>query len=130
MDNIEVTMKIGTIGDVYTGGVVRKHPDASYKCYYGVYNMLNSTGEGCDEQKGLRYYYHEVNLEDMFDNSAKRDPRWNWTGTITGDKVTGAARRVNSNYIVDPERLIESIESKGNKIYTDKQTQDREMDYS
>ena len=132
MDNIEVTMKIGTIGDAYrtTSAKITKHPDASYKCYYGVYNMLNSTGEGCDEQKGLRYYYHEVNLEDMFDDSAKRDPRWNWTGTITGDEVTGAARKVNSNYIVDPERLIESIESKGNKIYTDKQTQDREMDYS
>ena len=70
------------------------------------------------------------NLEDIFDDSAKRDPRWNWTGTISGNTVTGSASRVNKNYIVDPERLIASIEAKGNKIYTDKATQDQETDYS
>lgn len=78
------------------------------------------TGGG-GENKGIRYYYREIDLNDVFPNN--RNPRWNWTGTITanGDgtsKVTGAANNDDSGYIVDPTRLIYDIESKGESIYT------------
>ena len=64
---------------------------------------------------GLRYYYHEIDLNDVF---RERQPRWNWTGTINANGlVTGAANNSDLSYIVDPERLIASIESKGNAIY-------------
>ena len=126
VDNIRIDFEIGTLGDVYkAGGTIKSFNPSGYNCYYGVYNMIKNdtpdTGKG-----GLRYYYHEINLEDVFDN---REPRWNWTGTITGNKVTGAAAKIDG-YIVDPEKLIASIESKGYNIYTDEGTQSQELDYS
>ncbi len=66
---------------------------------------------------GLRYYYREIKLTDVFPNDRK--PRWNWTGTVLANgETTGAANNDNSAYIVDPQKLIESIESKGESIWT------------
>lgn len=120
-DNINVSFEFESLNDAF--GDNTKHVTSKYDCYYGVYNMLDNNNK-C-EKPGLRYYYHEINLEKIFD---KRDPRWNWTGTINGNQVTGAAKKIDG-YIVDPERLIASIEQKGYNIYEDQAVQAQEMDY-
>lgn len=120
-DNINVSFEFESLNDAF--GDEKQHVTSKYDCYYGVYNMLDNNNK-C-EKPGLRYYYHEINLEKIFD---KRDPRWNWTGTINGNKVTGAAKKIDG-YIVDPERLIASIEQKGYNIYEDQAVQAQEMDY-
>ncbi len=66
---------------------------------------------------GLRYYYREIKLTDVFPND--RRPRWNWTGTILANgTTTGAANNSDPSYIVDPTKLIEAIEAKGESIWT------------
>lgn len=77
-----------------------------------------------NKHKGPRYYYREIKLSDVFPNG--RDPRWNWSGTIKGDTATGAASNKDISYIVDPMKLIESIEEKGDTVFTDSS----EIDYN
>ena len=138
-DNIKVNFEFTSLEDSYKQPSNIKHVSSKYDCYYGVYNMLkggkqdNSCNDGGNGiGGGLRYYYHEINLDDIFDETGpnKRIPRWNWTGTITKDgKATGAAAYIRNDYIVDPERLIKSIESNGNKLYTDEAIQQKEIEY-
>lgn len=78
---------------------------------------------------GLKYYYREIDLTDVFPNG--RNPRWNWSGTIYTNTdgssyTTGASNNDNLAYLVDPTKLIQSIESKGNSIFTNT----NEDDYS
>lgn len=84
-----------------------------------------SDGNGNGTKFGIRYYYREIKLTDVFPND--RNPRWNWTGTILSNGiVTGAANNTNKSYLVNPKQLIEEIEKKGNSIYSS----DDEIDYS
>ena len=78
---------------------------------------------------GFRYIFRPITLTDMFPNN--RNPRFNWTGTITSDgKATNAALTKDKSgysYAVDPEKLISSIQSKGYSIYTDSSEVDYEF---
>lgn len=87
------------------------------------------TSGSSSEGSGLRYYYREIYLEPekngyggVFPNG--REPRWNWTGTIKNGQVTGAANNEDSSYIIDPEKLIEDIESKGDTIFDEESEYD------
>lgn len=78
---------------------------------------------------GFRYIFRPITLTDMFPNN--RNARFNWTGTITSDgKATNAALtkdKAGYSYAVDPEKLINSIQSKGYSIYTDSSEVDYEF---
>ena len=74
-----------------------------------------------------------IKLTDVFPNN--RSPRWNWTGTITKNSdgstiTTGASNNEDPAYLVDPEKLTESIESKGDSIFTDASEVDYEYTLS
>ena len=81
----------------------------------------------------MKYYYREIYLEKekngiygVFPNGRK--PRWNWTGTVNANgTVTGAASNKDPSYIVDPEKLIQDIEDKGDSIYTNSSEYDYEF---
>lgn len=113
-------------------------------CMYGLYNDAiidnpngpNDCREGDICSKGVQYIYREIDLTDAFPND--RNPRWNWTGTITnqllpsGSRVaTGAALpddRSRLLYNVDPDALTKYIESNGYDIY-DVKKDSSEIDY-
>lgn len=133
-----------------TGATITEFKDTGYKCFYGVTNMImdpysNRTVDddvkeeyvqktSCDKEddeteyrectachRGTQYYYHEIDLEDIFADSAtaKRVPRWNWSAA--------AIDRKNSEYIIDPPALIEDIELKGEKVWDDPSEVDYEF---
>lgn len=90
-------------------------------------------GEDCDDEmdpNGIRYIFRPINLGDMFPND--RSPRFNWTGTITNGKATGAAiikeKSLYGYDAVDPETLIKTIEAKNESIY-EVTTNSLEIDY-
>lgn len=98
-------------------------------CYYGVYNNYycddeedcpsDCKGGNCPDQTGIQYIYRVIDLTDVFPND--RNPRWNWTGTLT-DTSSGAARFSTETYLgynIDPIDRTKDIESKGESIYTD-----------
>lgn len=151
--NINVYFTIDTVGSENDGNanvkVTKFTEDAGYLCYYGVVNMINASGDvvysddnvteegnGSSNQyaengdgSGIRYYYREIYLEPnqngyggIFPNN--RNPRWNWTGTIRNGVATGAANNDDSAYIVDPEKLIDDIEAKGDSIFTNESEYD------
>ncbi len=107
-------------------------------CIYGLYNNFYKCANGqplvCNEEDvctcGIQYIFREINLDDAFPN--ERDPRWNWQGTITNtNQTTGAARTEDTsllNYRIDPDSLIDEIESKGETIY-DVTSSSAEVDY-
>lgn len=107
-------------------------------CIYGLYNNFYKCADGaplvCNEDDictcGIQYIFREIDLDDAFPN--ERDPRWNWQGTInTSNQTTGAARTEDTsllNYRIDPDSLIDEIESKGETIY-DVSTDASEVDY-
>ena len=118
-------------------------------CYYGVYNKLyrncktgdpdcpscNPDTEICDG--GIQYIYRPIDLTNIFpgdvNNGVGRNPRWNWTGTVTDDESTGAALTAkeslySGDQTVDPQKLIQDIESKGETIY-DVSRDSSEIDY-
>lgn len=106
------------------------------ECFYGIINNYCvgcSNGDktiepdkpvGCDSTKdvctgGLTYMFRQIDLDfkNMFPDRA---PRWNWTGTISTNSsgktvVSGAASNKDIKYIVDPAKLISSIQNKGSK---------------
>jgi len=121
---------------------------SNIKCYYGVYNNFYSDcgkddpdcpcdpdTEICDG--GIQYIYRPIDLTNIFpgdvNNGVGRNPRWNWTGTVTDDKSTGAALTAkeslySGDQTVDPQKLIQDIESKGESIY-DVKKDSSEIDY-
>jgi len=118
--------------------------DVNIDCIYGLYQNYaiddDDTLDNCDPNKdicsnGIQYIYREIELEDNFPN--ERNPRWNWTGTISTESVngrklvTGAARYGAASYRgynVDPLALIKHIEGNGNTIY-DVKKDSSEVDY-
>lgn len=121
-------------------------------CVYGLYqNFCPDCGPydpvnppeidpNCDPSKdicsgGIQYIYREIHLDDAFPND--RNPRWNWTGTLTnrsenGTKLaTGAARASKVSYRgynIDPLALTNHIEKSGYSIY-DVGRDSSEVDY-
>lgn len=107
-------------------------------CIYGLYNNFYKCANGqplvCNEDDictcGIQYIFREIDLDDAFPN--ERNPRWNWQGTInTSNQTTGAARTEDTsllNYRIDPDSLIDEIESKGETIY-DVTSDASEVDY-
>lgn len=107
-------------------------------CIYGLYNnFYKCAGDAplvCNEDDictcGIQYIFREIDLDDAFPN--ERNPRWNWQGTInTNNQTTGAARTEDTsllNYRIDPDSLIDEIESKGETIY-DVTSDASEVDY-
>lgn len=107
-------------------------------CIYGLYNNFYKCANGqplvCNEDDictcGIQYIFREIDLDDAFPN--ERNPRWNWQGTInTNNQTTGAARTEDTsllNYRIDPDSLIDEIESKGETIY-DVTSDASEVDY-
>lgn len=142
--NIAVTLKVGH-GE---GSEFISFDSTKFYCYYGVYNFLTGSTKEWEVTpepttspsptttpsvsvpvSGLRYYYREIYLDPqsngfggVFPNG--RNPRWNWTGTITDGVASGAANNSDPNYIVDPEKLIEDIEAKGEDIFFDESEYD------
>lgn len=136
---------VGSENKNKSGVVIRKFTeDTGYVCYYGIptigpgptppptgtptppptTNPPTTPPPSGDPivPKGLKYYYREIYLEPdnnsyggVFPNG--RNPRWNWTGTIVNGQATGAASNSDPSYIVDPEKLIQDIEKKGDSIY-------------
>ena len=72
---------------------------------------------GGPTEKGLRYYYREIKLTDVFPND--RQPRYNWSSS--------AIDKTDNSYIIDPIALTYAIESKGESIFDD--TSSGEVDY-
>lgn len=150
--NIKVSFTIENVGSdkslqgtglTVANGKIHEFKDSGYCCYYGVVNLLKGdgtnppdptpspTGGGEPAVEGLMYYYREIYLNPLDNNGYGgvfpngRSPRWNWTGTITNDGVvTGAANNDDKSYIVDPEKLIQAIESKGDSVFTDQSEYD------
>jgi len=104
---------------------------SNIKCFYGVYNEYyknNDTLTCSNDSKGIQYIYRPIDLENMFPN---RDARFNWTGTVRNNNVTGAAVKESDSMYddsIDPESLISEIESKGKAIY-DVSRDSSEVDY-
>lgn len=138
--NIAVTLKVGHGKD----SEFISFDSTKFYCYYGVYNFLTGSTQEWEPTpsptispsptvpvpvSGLRYYYREIYLDPkqngfggIFPND--RNPRWNWTGTITDGVASGAANNSDSSYIVDPKKLIEDIEAKGEDIFYDESEYD------
>lgn len=115
IDNIFITVKVGG-SEEYAS-----FDSKDLACYYGVYPLIIDDDKDHSEGKniktsGLRYYYREIDLKDVFPND--RDPRSNWQDTVTGDPF-------NADYVINASRLIEDIEKKNDSIFTDSS----EIDY-
>lgn len=109
---------------------------SNIKCYYGLhnnfYNPPCTSPSDCEtsEPTGIQYIYRPIDLDDVFPNN--RNPRFNWTGTLNrADKTeNGAALYAKDNYMeydVDPIKLTQEIEEKGENIYTDSGEYDYEF---
>lgn len=103
-------------------------------CENGTCPTIGPPNDYNIDDTGIQYIFRTIDLNDVIpnekDEGGTRVARFNWTGTI--DKSTntssGAALTVEKSLYsdaVDPERLIENIESKGETIYTN----DSETDY-
>lgn len=137
--------------------------DFNINCMYGLYNNFiidddpngsDPNGGGpngggpnggnglsnCDPSKdicsgGVQYIYREINLDDAFPND--RNPRWNWTGTLSAVSennhrlYSGAALPLDRSYLqynIDPIALTKYIEGNGYDIY-DVSSDSSEVDY-
>lgn len=125
---------------VSSSGVGRGDFSSNIQCYYGV-----STEYICDPNVeicpcdpdveicdgGIQYIYRTIDLTNMFPN---RNPRWNWTGTINRNGESNEAALTSneslygSSQTVDPEKLIQDIQTKGESIY-DVSRDSSEIDY-
>lgn len=135
--------------------------DVNINCMYGLYNnfiiddsdpdhycdpnsgCVNGDDDvlsNCDPSKdicskGVQYIYREINLDDTFPND--RNPRWNWTGTLSAVSennhrlYSGAALPLDRSYLqynIDPIALTKYIEGNGYDIY-DVSSDSSEVDY-
>lgn len=124
-NNIKIiSSKVGTGGGF----------ESDIDCYYGVYNNYYCKDpKDCPDEggTGIRYIFRPIRLDDIFPNNRK--PRFNWTGTVNTatNTATGAALTQDQSYYgtaVDPQALIDAIQSKGESIY-DVLTDSSEVDY-
>ena len=108
--------------------------EINLECFYGIINNFcvncdnigPSKPMGCNPKtdicdSGLNYIFRRIDLDNknMFPD---RNPRWNWTGTITTDPINGikasGSAVYDTNYMIDPEKLINNLQSKGTSIYS------------
>lgn len=129
-NNIKVTYSLGTWNQIQ---------NSTIDCFYGIPDNSTftpepeCTGENCYNQpcgpndicdnNGLIYIWRTIDLYDMFPanetlDGGERQPRWNWS--LAAIDVT------NQRYPVNPDKVIENIESKGDTIYGNEE----ELDYA
>lgn len=129
-NNIKVTYSLGTWNQIQ---------NSTIDCFYGIPDNSTftpepeCTGENCYNQpcgpndicdnNGLIYVWRTIDLYDMFPanetlDGGERQPRWNWS--LAAIDVT------NQRYPVNPDKVIENIESKGDTIYGNEE----ELDYA
>lgn len=129
-NNIKVTYSLGTWNQIQ---------NSTIDCFYGIADNSTftpepeCTGENCYNQpcgpndicdnNGLIYIWRTIDLYDMFPanetlSGGERQPRWNWS--LAAIDVT------NQRYPVNPDKVIENIESKGDTIYGNEE----ELDYA
>lgn len=129
-NNIKVTYSLGTWNQIQ---------NSTIDCFYGIPDNSTftpepeCTGENCYDQpcgpndicdnNGLIYIWRTIDLYDMFPanetlDGGERQPRWNWS--LAAIDVT------NQRYPVNPDKVIENIESKGDTIYGNEE----ELDYA
>lgn len=128
-NNIKVTYSLGTWNQIQ---------NSTIDCFYGIPDNSTftpepeCTGENCYNQpcgsndicdnNGLIYIWRTIDLYDMFPanetlSGGERQPRWNWS--------SAAIDVTNQRYPVNPEKVIDDVESKGDTIYGN----DEELDY-
>lgn len=128
-NNIKVTYSLGTWNQIQ---------NSTIDCFYGIPDNSTftpepeCTGENCYNQpcgsndicdnNGLIYIWRTIDLYDMFPanetlSGGERQPRWNWS--------SAAIDVTNQRYPVNPTKVIENVESKGDTIYGN----DEELDY-
>ena len=128
-NNIKVTYSLGTWNQIQ---------NSTIDCFYGIPDNSTftpepeCTGENCYNQpcgpndicdnNGLIYIWRTIDLYDMFPanetlSGGERQPRWNWS--------SAAIDVTNQRYPVNPTKVIEDVESKGDTIYGN----DEELDY-
>ena len=128
-NNIKVTYSLGTWNQIQ---------NSTIDCFYGIPDNSTftpepeCTGENCYNQpcgsndicdnNGLIYIWRTIDLYDMFPenttvNDGTRQPRWNWS--------SAAIDVTNQRYPVNPTKVIENVESKGDTIYGNEE----ELDY-
>lgn len=129
-NNIKVTYSLGTWNQIQ---------NSTIDCFYGIADNSTftpepeCTGENCYNQpcgpndicdnNGLIYIWRTIDLYDMFPanetlSGGERQPRWNWS--------SAAIDVTNQRYPVNPDKVIENIESKGDTIYGNEE----ELDYA
>lgn len=128
-NNIKVTYSLGTWNQIQ---------NSTIDCFYGIPDNSTftpepeCTGENCYNQpcgpndicdnNGLIYVWRTIDLYDMFPanetlSGGERQPRWNWS--------SAAIDVMNQRYPVNPTKVIEDVESKGDTIYGNAE----ELDY-
>ena len=128
-NNIKVTYSLGTWNQIQ---------NSTIDCFYGIPDNSTftpepeCTGENCYNQpcgsndicdnNGLIYIWRTIDLYDMFPanetlSGGERQPRWNWS--------SAAIDVTNQRYPVNPTKVIENVESKGDTIYGNEE----ELDY-
>ncbi len=128
-NNIKVTYSLGTWNQIQ---------NSTIDCFYGIPDNSTftpepeCTGENCYNQpcgpndicdnNGLIYIWRTIDLYDMFPanetlSGGERQPRWNWS--------SAAIDVTNQRYPVNPTKVIEDVESKGDTIYGNEE----ELDY-
>lgn len=128
-NNIKVTYSLGTWNQIQ---------NSTIDCFYGIPDNSTftpepeCTGENCYNQpcgpndicdnNGLIYIWRTIDLYDMFPanetlSGGERQPRWNWS--------SAAIDVTNQRYPVNPTKVIEDVESKGDTIYGNAE----ELDY-
>lgn len=128
-NNIKVTYSLGTWNQIQ---------NSTIDCFYGIPDNSTftpepeCTGENCYNQpcgpndicdnNGLIYIWRTIDLYDMFPanetlSGGERQPRWNWS--------SAAIDVMNQRYPVNPTKVIEDVESKGDTIYGNAE----ELDY-
>lgn len=91
--------------------------DIDVNCFYGVLTSnCKPTTEKCDDTTttqygfaGLPYLYRTIDLTNVFPED--RTPGYNWTNNTANQKAS------TTDYQIDPVKLKEDIEVKGNTIY-------------
>lgn len=99
-------------------------------CFYALYNTSSTPEDNCtnppcddtiDENPVLRYRIRTVDNSDLFPSTdgtettdkttTGRTPGFNWTGDAANDK--------NEDYVIDPVKLRESIQTTGDAVYNE-----------
>lgn len=129
-ENIKVNYSLGTWNQIV---------NSTIDCFYGIPDdtdpYQDAPDPNCDDENfctpcgdndicesGTIYVWRTIDLYNMFPanstvNDGTRQPRWNWSSS--------AIDVTNQRYAINPPKVIDDIESKGDTIYGDEE----ELDY-